>query len=231
MALFPSMCIKIRTGFEMHAPKFMEFRVAVAMNCPVLKGFMHLSYAVSQEWASNLFPFSIQWLLERNTVPNYSMCLEQNDTFRHYEKMRRLSSPWSHGNFLLPTVLRVPEDRGCTHSTEGNFIPRAQPASCIVFQKKFCNVTPNDTLRRVLRKRLHLKAYKLSFVQGVFVALATKYHLECHCKALFETSCNTVGSHIQQKLSQIKLGVFWHILTVQNTVYVLWINLYKLWKL
>jgi hypothetical protein len=34
-----------------------------------------------------------------------------------------------------------------------------------VFQKKFYNGIPKATVCRVLRKRLHLKAYKLSIVQ------------------------------------------------------------------
>jgi hypothetical protein len=34
-----------------------------------------------------------------------------------------------------------------------------------VFQKELCNGIPNVTLWRVLRKRLHFKAYKLSIVQ------------------------------------------------------------------
>jgi hypothetical protein len=36
-----------------------------------------------------------------------------------------------------------------------------------VFQKELYNGIPNVTVWRVLRKRLHLKAYKLSTVQGV----------------------------------------------------------------
>jgi hypothetical protein len=42
----------------------------------------------------------------------------------------------------------------------------------------------NLTVWRVLRKRLHLKAYKLSIVQH-------------HYKVLFETPCITSGSHIE----------------------------------
>jgi hypothetical protein len=37
----------------------------------------------------------------------------------------------------------------------------------MVLQKEFCNDIPNVTVWRVLRKRLHLKAYKLPIVQGV----------------------------------------------------------------
>jgi hypothetical protein len=47
----------------------------------------------------------------------------------------------------------------------------------------------------------------------------------------FEAPCITSGSHIEQQLSQVKLDVFCYIMTVQNTVHVLWINLYKLSKL
>ena len=41
----------------------------------------------------------------------------------------------------------------------------------------------------------------------------------------------TNGSHIEPQLSEVKLGVFCYILTVQNLVYVLCINFYKLSKL
>jgi hypothetical protein len=78
-----------------------------------------------------------------------------------------------------------------------------------MFQKELYNGIPN-TVWQVLRKRLHLKAYKLSDLQhlerwivckpfsaNVFVTLATKKHLEYHCKALFETSCITSESHLE----------------------------------
>ena len=38
----------------------------------------------------------------------------------------------------------------------------------------------------------------------------------------------TNGSHIEPQLSEVKLGVFCYILTVQNVVYVLCINFYTL---
>jgi hypothetical protein len=38
---------------------------------------------------------------------------------------------------------------------------------CRVFQEELYNDIPNVTAWRVLRKRLHLKAYKLSIDQGV----------------------------------------------------------------
>jgi hypothetical protein len=41
----------------------------------------------------------------------------------------------------------------------------------------------------------------------------------------------TSGSHTEPQLSQVKLRVFCYIMTVWNTVHVLWINLYKLSKL
>jgi hypothetical protein len=60
----------------------------------------------------------------------------------------------------------------------------------------------------MLRKLLYLRAYELSIIQGVerwivctslsvnvFVTLATKRHLEYHCKALFETPCITSESY------------------------------------
>jgi hypothetical protein len=67
-----------------------------------------------------------------------------------------------------------------------------------VFQKDLRSGIPNITLWRVLRKRLHLKAYKLSIAQGVqrrrdctplsvnvFVTLSTQYRFEYHCEGLF----------------------------------------------
>jgi hypothetical protein len=38
---------------------------------------------------------------------------------------------------------------------------------CMVFQKKLYDDIPSVIVWRVLRKRLHLKVYKLSIVQGV----------------------------------------------------------------
>jgi hypothetical protein len=55
--------------------------------------------------------------------------------------------------------------------------------------------------------------------------------LEYHCEALFETPCITSGSQIESYQSQVKLGVFPYAMGVLNTVYVLWINVYKLSKL
>jgi hypothetical protein len=58
-----------------------------------------------------------------------------------------------------------------------------------VSKKELHNGIPNVTVRRVLRKRLHLKACKLSIVQrssaNVFVTLVTLQHLEYRCEALF----------------------------------------------
>jgi hypothetical protein len=42
-----------------------------------------------------------------------------------------------------------------------------------VFQKELFNSIPTITAWRVLRKRLHLKAYKLSIVQGIGITLAS----------------------------------------------------------
>jgi hypothetical protein len=52
----------------------------------------------------------------------------------------------------------------------------------------------------------------------VFVTLAKQKHLEYHCKAFSETPSITSGSRIEPQLSQIKLGVFCHIMTVKSTV-------------
>jgi hypothetical protein len=72
-----------------------------------------------------------------------------------------------------------------------------------VFKKILYNGIPNIAVWRMLRKRLRLKSYELSIVQhvehlerwivckplsrNVFVILATQLHLECNCKARFET--------------------------------------------
>jgi hypothetical protein len=80
-----------------------------------------------------------------------------------------------------------------------------------VFQKELYNDVQwySISVWRVLRKRLHLKAYKLSVVQylerwivctlslNVFVTLTTQQYLEYQCKALFETLCFNSGSHIK----------------------------------
>jgi hypothetical protein len=90
-----------------------------------------------------------------------------------------------------------------------------------MFQKELYSGIQNVTVWRVLRKRLHLKACNLSIV----------HHLGYHCKALFETPCITSESHIEPWLFQIKLGVSCYIMMFQNTVHILWINLYKISKL
>jgi hypothetical protein len=59
-----------------------------------------------------------------------------------------------------------------------------------MFQKEPYNCSPNVTVWLVSRKRLHLKAYKLSIFQGV-------EHLERHGKALFEAPCITSRIHIK----------------------------------
>jgi hypothetical protein len=79
-------------------------------------------------------------------------------------------------------------------------------AGCL---KKLYNDIPNVTMGWVLRKRLHMKAYKLFIVQHlerwtvcmslsvkVFVTLAIQQHLEYNCKALFETPCIYVYIYI-----------------------------------
>jgi hypothetical protein len=62
---------------------------------------------------------------------------------------------------------------------------------------------PNVTAWRVLRKSLHLKAYKLSIVQGV-------EYLEYHCEALFETPCIINGSHIEMTVWSKTWRIFLH---------------------
>jgi hypothetical protein len=65
------------------------------------------------------------------------------------------------------------------------------------FKKLYYGI-PNTIVWRVLRKRLHLKDYKLSMIQHigqwivcrpssvyVFIKLATQQHLKYHCEALF----------------------------------------------
>jgi hypothetical protein len=92
------------------------------------------------------------------------------------------------------------------------------------------NGNRNVTVWRVLRNRLHLKVHKHWFQPRcwpmdslyVFVILAAQWHFEYHFRALFEIPCITSVSHIE--LSQVKLGVFCCIKTVQNTVHVLWTN-------
>jgi hypothetical protein len=71
-----------------------------------------------------------------------------------------------------------------------------------------------------------LYAFKCKYFRNT-----TQWHLEYDSKALFEAPCITSGSRIEPELSQAKLGAFYYIMTVQNTVHFLWINLYKLSKL
>jgi hypothetical protein len=54
----------------------------------------------------------------------------------------------------------------CLATTASLFRHSAVSTQYKVFQKELCNGIANVTVRRVLRKRLHLKAYKLSIVQG-----------------------------------------------------------------
>jgi hypothetical protein len=103
-----------------------------------------------------------------------------------------------------------------------------------MFQKELYDGMSNVTVCGAILKRLNLKAYKVSIVQHLgpwivctplsvngFVSLATQQHFKYHCEALFKTPCITSGSHIDPKLSQVKLGAFCYIMTVQNTVHVL----------
>jgi hypothetical protein len=77
-----------------------------------------------------------------------------------------------------------------------------------MFQKELYSGNPNVIVWLVLRKHLHLEAYKLSSVQdverwtvctplsvNVSVTLTTQQHLEYHCEALSETPCITSRSH------------------------------------
>jgi hypothetical protein len=112
-----------------------------------------------------------------------------------------------------------------------------------MFQKEIYNGSPNVIVWRVLRKRLYLKACKLSIVQhferwivftsssvNVFVTLTKQQHLIYHCKVLFETPCITSEVTLNHNY-YMKNGVVYYIMMVQNTVHVPWINLYKLSKL
>jgi hypothetical protein len=108
---------------------------------------------------------------------------------------------------------------------------------CTGFQKELYNSIPNATVWWVLWRRLHLNAYKLQLKIKSAAFKHKRFHntrhtvtLEYHCKDLLDTPRITSGSHIEPLLSQVKLGAFCYIMTVQNTVHVLWINVYKLSK-
>jgi hypothetical protein len=58
--------------------------------------------------------------------------------------------------------------------------------------KKFYDGIPNVTVWLVLRKRLHLKAYKLSIVQGTPLSVNVFVTFDYHCKALLETPVHIV---------------------------------------
>jgi hypothetical protein len=62
-----------------------------------------------------------------------------------------------------------------------------------MFKKERYNCIPNDTVWRVLRKRLHFKAYTYKR----FRTTRHTAHLEYHCKTLFETLCITSESRIE----------------------------------
>jgi hypothetical protein len=100
--------------------------------------------------------------------------------------------------------------------------------------KKQCNDIPNVTVWRVLRKRLHLKTYKLSIVEhferwiictslswNVFVTLATQYNLEYYGKALFETLWITqsYGIRIAQLVYRDGLRAGWAGNILSSTVH------------
>jgi hypothetical protein len=65
--------------------------------------------------------------------------------------------------------------------------------------KRALNAILNFTVRRVLRKPLHLKTYKLSIFQGSrFPDTSHTETLEYHCEDLFETPCIFhIGNHIE----------------------------------
>jgi hypothetical protein len=102
-------------------------------------------------------------------------------------------------------------------------------------KKDLHNGIPNTTTWRVLRKRLLLKVHKLSIVQHLerrIVCMPSSPHSSIwNTVKMFDTPSITSGSRIEPQVSQIKLGVFCYVVTVQNTVHVLSINLYKLLKL
>jgi hypothetical protein len=61
-----------------------------------------------------------------------------------------------------------------------------------MFQKELYSYIPNVTVWRVTETITPLSV-------KVFVTLATQWHLECSCKALFETPCITIESYIEQE--------------------------------
>jgi hypothetical protein len=64
-----------------------------------------------------------------------------------------------------------------------------------VFQKEPYNDIPNVAVWRVLRKRLHLKAYKLSVVQGVRqISVGTKRNFVTYSIKLGTGRCGVVRS-------------------------------------
>jgi hypothetical protein len=68
------------------------------------------------------------------------------------------------------------------------------------FEKRPFNAIPNVTVWRVLRERLHLKAYELFNVEH------TEH--EYHCKAVFETPC-IIAAHI---ITERRARTLFHVL-------------------
>jgi hypothetical protein len=73
------------------------------------------------------------------------------------------------------------------------------------FQKELHSSIPNVTVWRVLGKRLHLKAYRLSIPHlcttlsvNVFVT-----HLEYYCEALFETTCINNSKYVRNMVKLV----------------------------
>jgi hypothetical protein len=71
--------------------------------------------------------------------------------------------------------------------------------------------------------------------EAAVVRTESLYRVGCLKKSFtayrWEVCRITNGGHIEPYLSEVNLGVFCYIVTVQNVVYVLCINFYKLSKL
>jgi hypothetical protein len=86
--------------------------------------------------------------------------------------------------------LVLPAAQRCSSWSASQHMPGLRKNIYSVFQKEIYNDIPNAIMWRVLRKRLHLTAYKLSIFRHL-------EHLEYHCKALFEAPGITSWSHIE----------------------------------
>jgi hypothetical protein len=87
--------------------------------------------------------------------------------------------------------------------------PISYPIGCL--KKELCNCIPNVNCMASVTKTFTLKGVQTNHHSRCQI---TENHLDYHCKELFETPCITSGSHIEPYLSQIKLCVFYYIMTV-----------------